>query len=188
MRWIVSLFLFSSCIPNNSLETYAQSQQNVDNLIRVSSGMSTEEVMQIMHPPYRMETFQIGEDSYEAWFYVTKVTALGQGRLMHNNMTPLIFKDGILIGRGYDHYRWVLRSQEDYNAKEKEPAPLEHKEEDRSLEKSLDVTMSKAQKKPPEEPPPKKPPKDKPSKDKPPLTPKDDDFIDQESEQNFDYW
>lgn len=184
MRWVVSFLLFSSCVGNNSLETWAQSEQNADNIVRLNSGMSAEEVMHIMHKPYQIETFQIGEDSYEAWFYVTRATVLGQKKPIHGNLTPLILKDGVLIGRGYDYYRWLVKKQETFSQEQKLNLPKEEKKsEDRNIEKALDVTMSKPpQKKPPEEQvPPEK-------KDNVPLKPDDEDRLEQESEQNFDFW
>jgi len=179
MRWVVGFLLFSSCVANNSLETWAQSEQNADNIVRLNGGMSAEEVMHIMHQPYRIETYQIGEDSYEAWFYITRATVIGQKRPIHTNLTPLILKDGVLIGRGYDYYRWLLRKQEDF-AHEQRLHPSNEEREDQKIEKTLEVTMSK--------PPQKNPPPEPDPKSESPLKPEDEDRLEQESDQNFNFW
>jgi hypothetical protein len=147
------------------------------------------EVLQVMRRPYSEESFQIGDNEYKIWFYVTRVTALGQSRMVQPNLTPLAFRNGQLIGWGYDYYRWMLKKQaEQEDALEDQrnatpPAPSAKPAEDKGIEEALKpISMSKKPKV--ETPPPEKPPEKK----KPPLKPEDEEMIEEESEQNFNFW
>jgi len=175
-RLLALTLLFASCQANDSLYTGSLSEKNVDNMARLSIGMDEFEVLQVMRRPYSQETVNIGADSYELWYYVTKVTGLGQSRMVAQNLTPLAFKNGVLIGWGYDYYRWLMKKEaaEQDALEDKKLAP---QTEDKSLEKALSMSKKPPAKK-------EKPPEEK----KPPLKPEDKEMIEEESEQNFDYW
>lgn len=113
---------------------------NISNLSRISVGMNETEVLQIMHKPYSRETVQYEGDTVEFWFYVTRPTGLDQDRLLHQNLTPLAFKNGILIGWGFNYYNHFAR-QEKIQGSQKKKAPVQ--EEDVNLEKALEVPPSK---------------------------------------------
>jgi len=173
-RLLALTLLFASCQANDSLYTGSLSEKNVDNIARLYIGMDEFEVRQVMRRPYSQETVTIGSDSYELWYYVTKVTGLGQSRMVAQNLTPLAFKNGVLIGWGYDYYRWLMK-KEAVEQDEQENKRLAPPTEDKGLEKALSMSKKPAKEKPPEE-------------KKPPLKPEDKEMIEEESEQNFDYW
>src|SRR5579872_5592875 len=109
-RWlIVSGVCLAGCVSNTGLQTDAVSETNRYRLSRVRKGMYEAQVLSVMRQPYNYETFQIGEDVYDVWFYVTNPTVLGQSRMVAQNLTPLSFKNGILVGTGYDYYYFITR-------------------------------------------------------------------------------
>lgn len=144
---------------------------NVSNLPRLAIGMNEAEVLKIMHHPYSQETHTIQCDTYDVWFYVTRTTALGQSRMVPLNLTPLTFKNGRLIGWGYDHYHHIFH----LHKKQKAP-PKKHKRENIKLEKALENKTSMS--KPPSQ-------KEEPAVD---LDEQDEKMIEEADEQNFDYW
>lgn len=139
-RLSLIFLLLSGCLSNNSLDTMSMAVNNISNLSRISVGMNETEVMQIMHKPYSRETIQYQDDTFEFWFYVTRPTGLDQGRLMQQNLTPLAFKNGVLIGWGFNYYNHLVR-QEKIQGNQKKIAPVQ--EEDVNLEKALEVPASK---------------------------------------------
>jgi hypothetical protein len=174
-------------VANNALYTGSLSEKNVNNMARLYPGMDEFDVLQVMRRPYSEESFALGADEYKVWFYVTRVTGLGQSRMVAQNLTPFAFRNGILIGWGYDYYRWMLKKQaeqEDALEDQKNAAPLKVVPgDDKGIEQALKpVSMSKKPKE--ETPPPKKPPEKK----KPPLKPEDEEMLHEESEQNFNFW
>lgn len=113
-RIICGLFLFtaiSGCIANNVLADADLAENSVNRLSRVALRMHEREVLEIMHVPYDRETFRVGEDRYDVWFYVTNVTVLGQSRMVPKNLTPLTFRNKQLVGVGYDYYHWVQKRE-----------------------------------------------------------------------------
>lgn len=114
MYWIVPfLILLSGCISsrNMSLSTEAWSEDNTNNLSRIYVGMSEEQVLKIMRHPYSQRTFKHNGDVYDVWFYVTRMTAMDQSRMVPQNLTPLTFKNGVLIGWGFSHYNYLLKQE-----------------------------------------------------------------------------
>ena len=136
------LFLCSGCSTTNMvLTTQSAGENNLHRLAHVSIGMSPPEVLEIMKKPYACEIFNYKGDEYEIWFYVTARTTLDQGKMSPLNLTPLTFKNGILIGWGFDYYRF-LRRQQRFRYSRPRPAPKppsREQEEDIELEKSLKV-------------------------------------------------
>src|SRR5690242_15759272 len=106
MFWIAPFLIFlSGCLPNvnQSLSTGAAASNNVYNLSRVSVGMNEAQVLQIMRHAYSQKSFEYGGDAYDVWFYITRVSGLDQSRMVPQNLTPLIFKNGILLAWGFDY-------------------------------------------------------------------------------------
>ncbi|HSX10597.1 MAG TPA: hypothetical protein VLF94_02635 [Chlamydiales bacterium] len=121
-RWlIVSGVCLAGCVSNTGLQTDAVSETNRYRLSRVRKGMYEAQVLSVMRQPYNYETFQIGEDVYDVWFYVTNPTVLGQSRMVAQNLTPLSFKNGILVGTGYDYYYFITREMAKQRAAEAPP-------------------------------------------------------------------
>ncbi len=138
-----SFFLLSlgltSCMSNNGLQYEAVSETNQYRLARVQKGMSEKQVLQIMHKPYNYETFEVGEDVYDVWFYVTRATGLDQTRMVPQNLTPLTFKNGVLVGTGYSWYYFAMKEQAAELAAKAPPAPKpkSQDEDDLEFEKAL---------------------------------------------------
>jgi len=142
---IASLLLFCSCVANTVLGDAHNAENNVSRLSRVSLRMDKETVLRIMHAPYDKEVFRIGEDRYEVWFYVTSSTVLGQSRMVPRNMTPLTFRDQVLVGFGYDYYYWLKRGGETRTFIVDENEAMENKDLERELEKSIQPTSTNSQ-------------------------------------------
>jgi len=130
------LLAMSSCMWNGGLTTASQSERNIDNLARLSAGMNRDDVMHIMHRPYSTQTFTMEGIDYEVWFYVTRATVLGQSRMVPHNLTPLTFKEGELIGIGFDYYNYLVKYKEDQEHPKKK-APEKKEPEHKSLEDVL---------------------------------------------------
>lgn len=151
--WIASTLAIAGCVSNTALQYDAISTNNIYHLARVRKGMGERDVLFIMKQPYRYETFEIGEDIYDVWFYVTQTTVLGQSRMVPQNLTPLTFRNGTLVGTGYDYYYYLIHEEAKQNAVEKplpppsvpvrEPVqPTKRPEtENKSLEKSLEKNL-----------------------------------------------
>jgi outer membrane protein assembly factor BamE (lipoprotein component of BamABCDE complex) len=140
--YILSFLCAAGCMANNALEYEAVSENNLYHIAKIRKGMSEKQIMQIMGKPYDYESFQIEDDIYDVWFYVTKPTGLDQTRMVPQNLTPITFKNGIFVGTGYYWYYFAMKEQA-RDAAAKETAPLQKKEElqnsgeDLNLEKAL---------------------------------------------------
>ena len=149
MYWLLFLMVCSGCMANRTLTTESTAEKNIYYLTRVSLGMTEAQVLQIMRQPDRQESFSLEEDKYDVWFYITRVTGLGQSRLVPQNLTPLVFKNGIFAGWGFVYYRY-LRQQEKERSKPVapvKPAPKsksgpEESDDAKAIEKVL-VTPKK---------------------------------------------
>lgn len=148
MRWIcLSLSLVSLTVSswaggmgNDGLQSDAESNNNIWGISRLTEGMSEAEVMRIMGKPYDYQTFSAEEDVYDIWFYITMPTVLGQTRMVHQNLTPLTFKNGALVGWGYHLYEKALAAQkvaEQKAARSVAPANNETEIENKEVEKVL---------------------------------------------------
>jgi len=102
--------------------------------------MGEKQVLQIMHKPYQYESFEVCGDIYDVWFYVTRTTGLDQSRMVPQNLTPLTFKNGVLVGTGYYWYYFAMREQAAEVAAKNPPPPKPKSQdtEDKEFEKALD--------------------------------------------------
>lgn len=139
-RLFILASILTGCLASNALTYTAESTTNQYHLARVRKGMSEKQVLQIMHKPYSYETFHAEDDIYDVWFYVTKPTGLDQTRMVAQNLTPLTFKNGILVGTGYTWYYYAMKAQA-MELEPQKPVPINHHEkqtmEDRTFEKAL---------------------------------------------------
>jgi hypothetical protein len=144
-RWILPLIILclGGCIANDSLYTMSSSENNAYNLWRISKGMSECDVIRIMHKPFDYETFAFDDDIYDVWFYITRVTGLGQTRMVAQNLTPLTFKNGVLVDVGYVYYNFLLKEEQLREkaaaAPPEKPEEAPDKYEDIELEKTLET-------------------------------------------------
>jgi len=74
---------------------------NRENLNKIEIGMTKDQVKQIMGKPYRREA----ESNLEWWLYKTKDYNITESEYL----TPLLFKDGELIGWGKNF--WTTKEQ-----------------------------------------------------------------------------
>lgn len=166
---LASGLFWTGCIGNDSLGSAASAQKNIENLARISLGMSDREVFQIMRHPYRSELFELDGDRYEVWFYMTRLTLMDQSEPVHTNLTPLIFKNGTLQGRGYPYYNKIMK-QEAIAAEPNGEIPVK---EDPDLEKALTPPPGSKPAQPSKQVPlPPEPPAKPKAKPKPAAKPK----------------
>lgn len=142
MKWSWALLLglsLAGCMASNSLQYDAMAETNQYHIARVRKGMSQKQVLYIMHKPYSYESFESGDDIYDVWFYVTRTTGLDQTRMVPQNLTPLTFKNGVLVGTGYSWYYYAMREQTLAAAAENPPPekPKSTETEDLEFEKAL---------------------------------------------------
>lgn len=128
---LISLIFLSGCLTNDTLEAASIANNNVYKLRQLCYGMSEEEVFARMKAPSRQEKLLIKKENYDIWFYLTRGTVFDQEHLVHRNLTPVIFKEGLLIGTGYTLYDKLiyqasLPNQEEANS-EKERGEQENK-------------------------------------------------------------
>lgn len=149
--WVILGIFAGGCLTSNGLQYEAMSETNQYHMARVRKGMSQRQVLEIMHKPYSYETFEVEDDVYDVWFYVTRPTVLDQTRMVPQNLTPLTFKNGVLVGTGYQWYYYAMKEQAAEISLQKPEAekPKTQKEEDTEFEKSL---RSVPQKNSPKEP------------------------------------
>lgn len=129
--------------------------------------MSEEQVLEVMHQPYSQKVIALGSDEYDVWFYVTRMSGLNQSRMVPQNLTPLIFKNGELAGWGFDYYNYLIGVKE---GKIKQVQPEKQRREDVPLEKALDTPRTQAPTQPQQPAAPEKPPAPQQPK-APPQTP-----------------
>ena len=148
--FLLGLSMLYGCMPNESLSAAAAAETNVYHISLLHRGMNQVEVLKIMRHPYSDQVYYLDEDIFDVWFYVTGNVVLGQSRMMPMNLTPLVFKNGILIGWGNGYYNMV-KSRELEAERAKLPPPtvpvqergIENKELEKSLEKTLQTQPQK---------------------------------------------
>lgn len=149
---ILSGALLAGCMASNALQYGSIAETNQYHIAKIRKGMSEKEVLHIMHKPYSYESFQVEEDIYDVWFYVTRPTGLDQTRMVPQNLTPITFKNGVLVGTGYYWYYYAMKEEAQGVAAQH---PIEKKktqeEEDVEFENALRTfkPQSPSQPKPP---------------------------------------
>ncbi|MBN1863323.1 MAG: DUF3192 domain-containing protein [Victivallales bacterium] len=74
--------------------------RNLENLSRLSVGMTKQEVLGIMGEPLTNEVYN--EDN--VWYYFTQVK-WSDGMITHDECTPVFFEDGKLLGWGQAEFK-----------------------------------------------------------------------------------
>jgi outer membrane protein assembly factor BamE (lipoprotein component of BamABCDE complex) len=154
--WLVfSSVLLGGCMASNGLQYLAEADTNAYHLARVRKGMDERRVLCIMHKPYSSETYTFAGVVYVVWFYVTKPTGLDQTRMVPQNLTPLTFKNGVLVGTGYSWYYYAMDGEAAEYAQENPPPPKPKSQEveDAEFEKTLNTYSDKTVIKKPVAPP-----------------------------------
>ncbi len=206
---------------NNGLGSSALAHDNIYGLAQVRLGMNESEVLKLMNKPYKQKSIEYQGNEYDFWFYVTRPVGLGQSHLVRQNLTPLTFENGRLIGWGFDHYDYVMAETKKKPPEESAPATpsaikKQEVDEDKGVEKALKslgkpgnkgslpkTTPSLKKAFNPSENPPipqssvsmsskpvKSPQKDEKEGEgaESPLDDEDKKMLEDENEQNFDFW
>jgi outer membrane protein assembly factor BamE (lipoprotein component of BamABCDE complex) len=139
---ISATLVFSGCVSNNILPSSSGANLNVSRMHELSVGMTQDQVFEIMRYPMKEDQITTAEGRYDIWYYLTKSTILGQNEEVERNLTPLVFKDGIFIGKGYSFVRKAQASAKTAPSKT-EPAPP-GENEDIEIEKSLEESETPA--------------------------------------------
>ena len=63
--------------------------------------MSETEVQQAIGVPVDTQSFELGDDLYDVWFYETKNSS---------SRTPLTFKNGFLVGMTTEYYEGIKQA------------------------------------------------------------------------------
>ena len=103
--FIFSILLVTLC-SNSTIKMGAKADENTIKIANMKRGMSERQVLTCMGCPDKTETKIQNDQVYVVWYYLTKGTLLGQRRLGPRNLTPFIFKDGVLIGWGREFYKY----------------------------------------------------------------------------------
>ena len=100
-------FILTGC----GLVQMASLQSTRNNLSKLNLNMTTEQVRQVMGIPYTTETFLTADKkTVLVWNYDTgQVLDPVYGMVHKTELTPLIFKDNLLIGWGSDFYEKLVK-------------------------------------------------------------------------------
>lgn len=79
---------------------YSVMAKNNENLTKLEVGMTKAEVKRIMGEPLVNEVY----NTENAWFYFTQVK-WSDGRITHDECTPVFFEDNKLVGWGQQEYK-----------------------------------------------------------------------------------
>jgi len=90
---VIVLFL-GGCAITKDIEA----SRNRDKLSTLRIGMSQDEVLQNMGKPWKTEAFMKDNSPYVVLYYVTQ--RIPDGATTDDEMTPVVFRDGALIGWG----------------------------------------------------------------------------------------
>jgi outer membrane protein assembly factor BamE (lipoprotein component of BamABCDE complex) len=100
---LILIWLLLSCA-GSPARTGWEAEQNRANLLKLNLGMTKDQVLTVMGPPYKTEMYQVGEKPTEFWLYLTEGKSVSDRKLSDSNFTPLAFENGILKGWGRNYY------------------------------------------------------------------------------------
>lgn len=136
---LMMVLFLTGCVNFNEEQVSAQSvllrQNNLTNVNALTIGMTYQEVAAIMGPfvkigykesdyqtngfepitlkhPYRAETLNAQDKNYEVMYYFTVINN-ADGIVADDELTPLVFSDQKLIGKGWD---FLFKLRRDINA------------------------------------------------------------------------
>lgn len=78
---------------------YRDARRNLENADRLRVGMTKADVLEIMGEPQQNEVYT----RPDVWFYYTRTNWI-DGLATEEECTPLVFREGMLIGWGHDFY------------------------------------------------------------------------------------
>jgi len=104
------VFFFGGCAITKDIEA----SRNRDKLSTLRIGMFQDEVLQKMGKPWKTESFLKDNSPYVVLYYVTQ--RIPDGATTDDEMTPVVFRDGTLIGWGrrfFSDLRIEIKQTED---------------------------------------------------------------------------
>lgn len=111
---IIALLFFSSCSTLDKYDPgFIERNQNNENLKKIEIGMTKQQVVQIMGNPLVDEKY----NTPNIWFYYTDWDWADCARTKME-CTPLVFQDGVLVGKGRAYYWNYLHRDWRFNDKE----------------------------------------------------------------------
>ncbi|MCX5711562.1 MAG: DUF3192 domain-containing protein [Candidatus Omnitrophica bacterium] len=108
---LLAALLIAGCA---TISLYNKLKPNRDNLKKISVGMTKDQVLGIMNSepfvwnnmtianPFRISMLQGSRQMYEVVYYVTTVVT-DDNIIDENELTPLVFANGKLVGWGWDY-------------------------------------------------------------------------------------
>lgn len=105
-HWLLLGIILGSC-STSRWQYDSVTLENQYNLARVRKGMSQTQVLRIMNRPLNYESFAIGPNVYDVWFYAIS----DQPHIASEDLTPLTFQNEVLVGTDYDYYYSVIKTQ-----------------------------------------------------------------------------
>lgn len=97
-RMVVWLTVFVLFLGGCAITKEIKASSNRDKLSALHIGMSQDEVLQDMGKPWKTESFIKGDKPHVVLYYVTQ--RIPDGTTTDDEMTPVVFRDGTLIGWG----------------------------------------------------------------------------------------
>ena len=117
---LASFFLLSGCMERMMQEELA-AEHNMINWQRLEIGMNENQVLNAMSFPDRKEFHVVDGREYAVWFYLTNTTKpVFVKKFSKKNYSPVVFRNGVLIGWGYDFYNYVFDVKQEKRKMEEE--------------------------------------------------------------------
>ena len=101
------LVLLGACA-GSPLKTGVTAEENKFEMASVREGMKEEKVIGLMGYPYKQEKREALGKSYDVLYYITTPVYLAQSQLIDENFTPFVFRNGHLLGWGWDYYEHIF--------------------------------------------------------------------------------
>lgn len=159
---ILALFLITSACAFNPLRRSVEAENKKIEMFNLKRGMDQNDVKMALGCPHKTETINYDNQLYVVWYFITKGPYLYQTRLINENLSPVVFKDGVLVGWGWNFYNYLfdvnnakqrkkIFEKNKYTDDRDEWAPNEHKiispykksdQEDKPIEKILEAPPS----------------------------------------------
>ncbi len=129
MKHVISLLflilLSSGCASNQPYDPLMSASRqtyllNESSLAQITNGMSKTQVYKVMgetiivgytsskpmtiNNPYKTEDIQVKESTYTVEYYVSRINQ-PDGVVTNDELTPVVFHDGIVIGKGWNYLK-----------------------------------------------------------------------------------
>lgn len=102
-----SLFILFS-FSKSTIGTGLDADSNLVKIPLIKENMTKGDIRQIIGNPDKIENKMANGKKYLIWSYITKETTLGQRELLDENLTPIVFFNGRVIGKGRKFYNYLF--------------------------------------------------------------------------------